>query len=199
MTMANSGGSAVIVVDVQRDFCAGGTLAANDTASLLQPLTKFIEAARDYGAIIFTQDWHPPEHASFKIHGGRWPVHCVAGSLAAELAPPLNALLADVIIKKGTSREGMGYSAFEETELAELLRQRGITHLGICGIATEYCVRATAMDAIRNGFKATLLTDLVRSVDASATEGVLSDISNAGIRLATSNAWLARRARVHRS
>src|SRR5271155_522791 len=114
---------ALIVVDVQRDFCAGGALSAADTLSLLQPLHNFIAAARHARVkIIFTQDWHPPNHSSFATQGGPWPVHCVAGSHGSELMPPLAAEAGDLVIHKGQTVEGAGYSGFESTLLSEKLR-----------------------------------------------------------------------------
>src|SRR5271170_3688980 len=94
--------SALIVVDVQRDFCEGGALAASDTLSLLGPLQQTIHAARSAGAaIVFTKDWHPASHSSFAPHGGLWPVHCVENSPGAELMPPIAASPADIIVHKG--------------------------------------------------------------------------------------------------
>src|SRR5271166_5514882 len=138
---------ALIVVDVQRDFCEGGALAAADTLTLLEPLRAFIAAARESGVkIAFTQDWHPPNHSSFQTEGGPWPVHCVAGSHGAELMPPLAAEAGDVMTRKGQTVDGAGYSGFEGTDLAEQLRALGVQEVAVCGVATEYCVRATAMD-----------------------------------------------------
>src|ERR1700686_3025836 len=102
--------SALVVVDVQRDFCEGGALAAANTLSLLPPLQKFIDEARRQGAlVVFTQDRHPSNYSSFKAHGGPWPVHCVAGTPGAELMPPLHASAEDVVIHKGVGVNGAGY------------------------------------------------------------------------------------------
>src|SRR5271155_1437212 len=139
---------ALIVVDVQRDFCEGGALAAADTLSLLGPLSHLVAAARRSGTkIVFTQDWHPPNHSSFAHEGGPWPVHCVAGSRGAELMPPLAAENGDLIIQKGQTVEGAGYSGFDNTSLATTLHELGVQEVAVCGVATEYCVRATALDA----------------------------------------------------
>src|SRR5438270_11488571 len=105
---------ALIVVDVQRDFCEGGSLAAKNTASLLKPLNEVIRAARRKArVIVFTQDWHPNDHASFKRNGGQWPDHCVASSLGAELMPPLIRQSTDLVVRKGEMRDADGYSPFE--------------------------------------------------------------------------------------
>src|SRR5271165_4918410 len=179
--------AALIVVDVQRDFCEGGALAAADTLSLLKPLQDCMDAARRAGAtVVFTQDWHPANHISFKSNGGPWPVHCVANSEGAELMPPLRVLpSSDVIVHKGVATDGAGYSGFESTGLAERLKKLGIERLGVCGIATEYCVRATALDGLQAGFETTVLSDVIRAVQASETPRVLAELSKAGARAAT--------------
>src|SRR6201998_955428 len=117
------GRAALIVVDVQRDFCEGGALAAADTLSVLEPLRKSIEAARKAGAVIvYTRDWHPENHSSFQGQGGPWPVHCVADSSGAQIMPPLQPGTDDVIVNKGVAVEGQGYSGFDDTGLAKRLK-----------------------------------------------------------------------------
>lgn len=183
--------AALIVVDVQRDFCEGGALAAADTLSLLKPLQECIEAARRAGAaIVYTQDWHPANHNSFRTNGGPWPVHCVANSPGAELMPPLQAGAGDVIIHKGVAVDGAGYSGFELTGLAERLRELKIESLGVSGIATEYCVRATALDGLQAGFQTMVLRDLIRAVQTSETPNVLAEMSKAGVKAATAAEWI---------
>jgi nicotinamidase-related amidase len=181
---------ALIVVDVQRDFCEGGALAASDTRSLLEPLCKFIAVARESGTkMVFTQDWHPPNHSSFQSQGGPWPVHCVAGSSGAELMPPLVPASGDWVIHKGVTVEGVGYSGFDSTTLVEKLRAQDVECVAVCGVATEYCVRATAMDAAKLGFRVAVLTDLVRPVRAAAVEATLRELATLGIDLTTSERW----------
>lgn len=183
--------SALIVVDVQRDFCQGGALAARDTLSLLKPLQECIESARQFGAVIvFTQDWHPAEHSSFTTTGGPWPVHCVANTPGAELMPPVSASKADVIIHKGVKADGPGYSGFELTGLGKELKERGVERIGVSGIATEYCVRATALDALYEGFDVTVLTDLIRAVEPSAARRVLTELRQRGAKTSLSAEWL---------
>jgi nicotinamidase/pyrazinamidase len=183
--------SALIVVDVQRDFCEGGALAAANTLSLLEPLQECIESARRAGAlIVFTRDWHPANHNSFQVNGGPWPVHCVAGSDGAELMPPLRVKAGDVMIHKGVGADGAGYSGFENTGLAERLRELGIERLGVSGIATEYCVRATALDGLKAGFETVVLTDAIRAVDANETAAVLAEMTKAGAKTETAGEWL---------
>ena len=176
--------SALIVVDVQNDFCEGGALAAADTASLIEPLHQYVEAARRKGAVIvYTQDWHPVEHSSFQKNDGPWPVHCVAGSEGAELKAPLRASAGDVLIHKGVAIHGPGYSGFESTELADRLRSLGVERVLLSGIATEYCVRATALDALKEGFETLIVRDLVRAVDPEQTAAVLEELQNAGAKI----------------
>jgi len=180
------GKTALIVVDVQRDFCEGGALQGADTLSLMQPLKECIDASRRGGVVIvYTQDWHPANHSSFQKNGGRWPVHCVAGSRGAELMDPLQPEASDVILHKGEPVDGEGFSGFDGTELRKTLRAMDVERVFVAGIATEYCVRATAMDALREGFKVFVVGDLVRSVDAIQTAKVLAEMAAAGVKSAT--------------
>jgi len=184
--------SALVVVDVQRDFCEGGALAAANTLSLLPPLQKFIaEAKRQGSLVVFTQDWHPANHSSFKENGGPWPVHCVAGTPGAELMPPLAASKEDLVIHKGVGINGAGYSGFDETSLLRQLQDQGITRVGVAGIATEYCARATALDALKAGFDTTVLEDLIRAVQDREAPHVLAELRQVGVKLENSAAWIA--------
>ncbi len=183
--------TAMIVVDVQRDFCAGGALAAWDTPSLLAPLQECINAARRSGVtIIFTQDWHPSNHSSFQANGGKWPIHCVENTPGAELMPPLRPAAGDIVIHKGTAVDGEGYSGFDSTGLESRLREWKVGRVSVAGIATEYCVRATALDANRAGLETILLTDLIRPVEENAAPKVLTELGRAGVQLMPSPRWL---------
>jgi nicotinamidase/pyrazinamidase len=181
---------ALIVVDLQRDFCEGGALAASNTLSLLAPLQSFIARARDAGVrIVFTQDWHPLNHSSFAENGGPWPVHCLAGSRGAELMPPVEASPGDLEVRKGQAVDGAGYSGFEGTGLRRKLQELKVESVAVCGVATEYCVRATAMDAKQAGLRVAVLTDLIRSV-SSAQGPTLRELAGLGIEPVESQAWL---------
>jgi nicotinamidase/pyrazinamidase len=183
--------AALIVVDVQRDFCEGGALASADTLSLLKPLQETIEAARRAkAAIVYTKDWHPEDHGSFHTHGGPWPVHCAADSAGAELMPPLKALADEIVVHKGVHKHGAGYSGFELTGLEERLKKLGVKRLAVTGIATEYCVRATALDGLRAEFETVVLTDLIRAVQPAETPKVLDELKKAGAKTATAADWL---------
>jgi nicotinamidase/pyrazinamidase len=189
--MSKAKNSALIVVDVQRDFCEGGALAASDTLSLLAPLQKTIEAARRAGAtIVFTKDWHPASHSSFDPHGGPWPVHCVENSGGAELMPPIAAWPGDIIVHKGIPVDGAGYSGFDDTGLASQLAGRGISNVAVAGIATEYCVRATALDAAAAGFSAVVLEDVIRAVKPVEAKKILSELKNSGVGVEKAEQWL---------
>lgn len=182
---------ALLVVDVQRDFCEGGQLAAADTASLLEPLNSAIVQARKLDIpVVFTQDWHPANHHSFVINGGRWPIHCVAGSLGANLEPSLEIEPDDLVIHKGQAIGKEGYSAFESDILPQQMHSRTIEALAVCGIATDFCVRATALDAAIFGFKTCVLVDLTRAVYPAAVEKIFGEMQKAGIRLMQSRDWL---------
>lgn len=182
---------ALIVVDVQRDFCEGGALAASDTRSLLAPLQSFIAEARGAGVkIVFTQDWHPANHSSFARNGGPWPVHCVAGTRGAELMPPIEAGAGDLEIRKGQEVDGAGYSGFENTGLRAKLQELHVESVAVCGVATEYCVRATARDAKQAGLQAAVLTDLIRPVSAAATGPTLRELTGLRIAPVESQSWL---------
>ena len=182
---------ALIVVDVQRDFCEGGALAAADTLSLLAPLQGCIDAARRAKvAIVFTKDWHPSDHSSFETSGGPWPAHCVAGTSGAELMPPLQAEPGEVVIHKGAHVDGAGYSGFELTGLENRLQELHIDCVGVTGIATEYCVRATTLDALHHGLRVSVLSDLIRPVNPSETSKVLQELQNAGVQISTAKEWL---------
>jgi len=184
--------TALIVVDVQRDFCEGGSLAAANTLSLLQPLQRFVEEARRQGMlVVYTQDWHPEKHSSFQANGGPWPVHCVAGQAGAELMQPLSAEVGDMVIHKGVGADGAGYSGFDETPLEKELRGKGITCVGVTGIATEYCVRATALDAKKAKFETVVLEDLIRSVQEKDAPKVLEELRAAGVKVEKSAEWMA--------
>ena len=185
------GKAALIVIDVQRDFCEGGALAAADTLSLLKPLEKCIDEARRVGAVIvYTRDWHPDDHSSFVASGGPWPVHCVANTRGSEFMPPLKPEEGDIIISKGIPIDGPGYSGFDDTGLAERLGQSGVNRIGVTGIATEYCVRATALDAAKAGFETAVLRDLVRAVQPEETPKVLSDLERAGVKNEKAEEWI---------
>jgi nicotinamidase/pyrazinamidase len=173
--------AALVIVDFQNDFTPGGALAVQDGDAIADPINELIDAG-GFELVIATRDWHPPDHGSFAIHDGRWPVHCVAGSHGAQLHPSLRADRVDLILDKGTDPTTEGYSAFEGTELESLLRTRGIDELTICGLATDYCVKSTALDALGAGFAVRIDSRCVRGVDSQPgdSDRALDELREAG-------------------
>jgi nicotinamidase/pyrazinamidase len=163
---------ALIVVDVQRDFLPGGALGVAGGEEVIPVLNRCAAECDRRGLPVFaTQDWHPPDHCSFQAQGGPWPVHCVAGTSGAELAPALALPQRTHIVSKATTREKDAYSAFQDTDLTLRLRQLGCRRVLIGGLATDYCVRATALDALQAGFEVVVLLDAIRPVEASPGDG----------------------------
>ena len=176
--------TALIAVDVQRDFLPGGALAVPDGDAVIAPLLR-IAAVVD--VVIATRDWHPLQHMSFTVRGGHWPEHCVQNTPGAEVTSQI-ASSADVIISKGDDPAVDAYSGFDGTGLAELLRERGVSRVIIGGLATDYCVRATALDAVAAGFETVVAADAVRAVNIHLgdEDAALEDLLAAGVRLWTS-------------
>jgi nicotinamidase/pyrazinamidase len=162
---------ALIIIDVQNDFCPGGSLAVTGGNEVVPVLNQYIEQfARAKLPIFATRDWHPENTRHFKIHGGLWPPHCIQGTKGAEFRADL-ALPDDVVIvSAGMAPDEEGYSGFDGKDgngagLADLLRARGVERVFVGGLATDYCVKETVLDALRHGFKAVLLEDAVRGVN----------------------------------
>ncbi len=163
---------ALVVVDVQSDFCPGGRLAVPGGDAVVEPLRRAIEHFSRRGLPVFyTRDWHPADHCSFVEQGGAWPAHCVADSKGAEFHPRLPVSPFAVVVSKGTSRDREAYSGFEGTDLLEELRVRGISRLVVGGLAADFCVKATVLDALREGFAVVVLKDATRPVDLKPGDG----------------------------
>lgn len=172
--------TALIVVDVQNDFAdPNGSLYVSEGEKVVPVINSEIRRARQAGApVVYTQDWHPPSTPHFEKDGGIWPVHCVQGTWGAELHPDLE-VVGDVV-KKGTGGED-GYSGFtvrdptsgetEATQLEQMLRQRGVVRAVVVGLATDYCVKDTAIDAAAKGFETTVLSEAMRAVNIEAHDG----------------------------
>jgi nicotinamidase/pyrazinamidase len=178
----SDGSTGLIVVDVQNDFCPGGALGVAGGDRLGPAIAAAAERA---GTVVATRDLHPAGHVSFSERGGPWPAHCVAGTPGVELHPSVSGMRFDRVQDKGTDPERDAYSGFDGTDLAEYLRDRGVRRVLVVGLATDYCVRATALDAIREGFETTVLTDAVAAVDVEAGDGerALAEVRDAGARL----------------
>jgi nicotinamidase/pyrazinamidase len=186
--------TALVVVDVQNDFAdPNGSLYVRDAGAIIGVVNAAVETAQRAGAnVIYTQDWHPPDTPHFAKDGGTWPVHCVAGTWGAELHPDLVVSGSGERVRKGTSGED-GYSGFtmadpatgetSSTGLHELLRSRGVERLVVVGLATDYCVKATALDGVRLGYPTVVLHDGVRPVDLEPGDGErsLAEMREAGV------------------
>ncbi len=180
-------GDALIIVDVQQDFLPGGALGVRGGDLVIAPPNHYAKEFERRGLPIFaTRDWHPPDHCSFRDRGGMWPAHCIAGTSGAALSPRLLLPPGTHIISKGTLSGSEAYSGFQGTDLAARLSERGCRRLFIGGLATDYCVRATALDALKAGFDVVVLGDAIRSVDARPGDGAraLATMMAEGARVA---------------
>jgi nicotinamidase/pyrazinamidase len=176
---------AFLIIDFQNDFTPGGALGVDGGDEIAGRLNELAADPR-FELVAATRDWHPPDHGSFREQGGIWPVHCVQGTQGAELHPGLVRGRIDVVVDKGQDPATEGYSGFEATLLEELLRAHGVDHVTIGGIATDYCVKNTALDALRLGFGVTVDRDAVRAVEVEPGDGerALGEIEEAGGEIA---------------
>jgi nicotinamidase/pyrazinamidase len=159
------GGDALLVVDVQRDFLPGGSLAVPGGDAILAPLNACIERFDALRLPVFaSRDWHPPDHASFQARGGPWPAHCVAGGPGADFPAALHLPATAGIVSKGCRVERDAYSAFDETDLHPRLQAQGVQRLVVAGLATDYCVLATVIDACALGYSVVVLQDAIAAV-----------------------------------
>ncbi|NJE47171.1 nicotinamidase [Thermococcus sp. GR7] len=173
---------ALIVVDMQRDFMPGGALPVPDGDKIIPRVNEYIRKFKERGALIVaTRDWHPEDHISFMDQGGPWPKHCVQNTPGAEFVVELPEDA--VIISKAADPDKEAYSGFEGTNLAEILKEKGVKRVYVCGVATEYCVKATALDAVRHGFETYLLRDAVRGIDPEDEENALRELEQAGVKV----------------
>lgn len=170
---------ALLIIDVQSDFLATGALAVPGGDQVIEPINALARDPR-FAVVIATRDWHPPDHSSFAGQGGAWPEHCVRDTPGAQLHTDLERGAIDAVIDKGTAPDGEGYSAFESPELRELLRREHVDAVTITGLATDFCVRATAADALREGLTVTLVTAGMRGIDPETSAAALRELSEAG-------------------
>lgn len=165
-------GDALVIVDLQNDFLPGGSLAVPDGDAVVAPLNRAIELFNGHGLPVFaTRDWHPPGHCSFRDQGGPWPPHCVAGSRGAAFAAALNLPGRAEIVSKATQPDRDAYSGFQDTDLDVRLRTAGVGRLYVGGLATDYCVLNTVLDARAAGYDVVLLSDAVRPVEVQPGDG----------------------------
>jgi len=194
---------ALVVIDVQNDFCPGGALAVADGDAILEPVNQLISR---FEHVVLTQDWHPAGHSSFaSSHAGKapfdmvtmaygmqtlWPDHCVQGTVGADFHPGLAWTKAEMVIRKGFRPEIDSYSAFFEndhatrTGLAGYLRERGITKVTLCGLATDFCVAFSAVDAVASGFETAVVLAACRGIDLGGSMVAMTDkMKAAGVQL----------------
>lgn len=177
---------ALIVVDVQNDFCPGGALAVTEGDKVVAPLNKLIEEFLERGEPVFkSRDWHPAKTRHFAEYGGTWPVHCVQGTKGAEFHPDLVDDIHIRLISKGLGDED-SYSAFDGTDLALQLRRLGVEEVWVGGLATDYCVKNTVLDALKERFRVKALEDAMRPVDVNPGDGerAIEEMRQAGAEIA---------------
>jgi nicotinamidase/pyrazinamidase len=200
--------TALILIDVQPDFLPGGPLAVPDGDAVIPVINRIVDR---FDLVVATQDWHPPTHGSFAAnHPGHrpgdvidlnglpqvlWPTHCVRGTPGAALAPALDGDRIEAIFRKGTDPAVDSYSGLfdnghrRSTGLADYLRGRGVTAVAVCGLATDYCVKFTALDAVAQGFHVTLIEDASRGVNLRPGDvaAAVEQLRQAGVRVARSD------------
>lgn len=184
--MSSEEKKALIVVDVQNDFCPGGSLAVANGDEVVAPLNKLIKEFLDRGEPVYkTRDWHPKQTKHFAVYGGTWPVHCVQGTRGAEFHPGLSDDPRVTIISKGIDESADGYSGFDGTNLAESLREEGVEEVWVGGLATDYCVKHTVLDALREGFEVKVLADAMRAVNIKPDDGqqAIKEMREAGAEI----------------
>ena len=184
--MSSGAKKALIVVDVQNDFCPGGSLAVAHGDEVVAPLNKLMKEFLDRGEPVFkTRDWHPAKTKHFADYGGTWPVHCVQNTPGAEFHAGLSDDLRVTIISKGIDETADGYSGFDGTDLARTLREQGVKEVWVGGLATDYCVKHTVLDALRQGFTVKALADAMRPVNVDPNDGeqAIEEMRNAGAEL----------------
>jgi nicotinamidase/pyrazinamidase len=191
MTMDERG--ALLIVDVQNDFCPGGALQVPNGDRVIAPINLAVERFVAAGLpVLASRDWHLPVTRHFRQYGGSWPVHCVQGTKGAAFHHELRLPAGTLVLSKGIDPEKDGYSAFEGVSedgrsLGSIVATLTIRHLYLAGLATDYCILFTAREALRSGLTVTVLTDAVAGVDATpgASDLALKELSCAGARLAT--------------
>ncbi len=179
MSVTLGPGDALLIVDPQIDFCPGGALGVPGGDGIFPAVNR---AAGKAPLVVASRDWHPADHISFRARGGPWPVHCQAGTRGAEFYPTLDESRIQNVVSKGTDRDREAYSAFDGTDLAGWLREQHVQRLLVGGLATDYCVRASVLDARREGFEVMVLEDGIGAVDVKPGDGerALAEMRQAG-------------------
>jgi nicotinamidase/pyrazinamidase len=180
---------ALIVVDVQNDFCPGGTLAVAHGNEVVAPLNALIDEFLENGEPVYeSRDWHPAQTKHFEAYGGTWPVHCVQNTKGAEFHPQLRQDPRITVVSKGLGDTDC-YSAFDETDLTSQLKQQGVEEVWVGGLATDYCVKNTVLDALKNGFEVKAIENAMRAVEVNPGDGerALQHMREAGADVVATN------------
>ena len=181
MEQRNTDERALLLVDIQNDFCEGGSLEVPNASDILPVVNNLINGARASGqTIIASRDWHTVDHSSFEDRGGPWPPHCIQDTEGAAFHPELALPDEAVRVSKGTGFDTDAYSAFDGTQLNNYLDRHGIRHLTVVGLALDVCVRATVLDALENGFSVELVADGTRAVKQEEAGDVFEELRVAG-------------------
>lgn len=175
---------ALLIIDTQNDFLPGGALAVPGGDEILGRVAELVDSGR-FDLVVATRDWHPPDHGSFREQGGPWPPHCVQGTPGAELHESLPARDIDFVVDAGYEPGLEGYSGFEATPLEAILREREIERVTVVGLATDYCVKHTALDALSAGFDVVVDRGGIRGIEAEPgdVERALAELTQAGATL----------------
>jgi nicotinamidase/pyrazinamidase len=183
--------AAFVLVDIQNDFCPGGALAVAEGDQIVEVVNRLM---RLFPLVISTQDWHPANHISFKEQGGPWPPHCVQRTRGAELHPALETEPIAYYFRKASSPDRDAYSEFEGVDengrtLDETLKSRNVKRIYVAGLATDYCVLATVLDGLKNGYEVFAITDAMRAVNVNPDDGrkALEEMARNGARLVVSD------------
>jgi nicotinamidase/pyrazinamidase len=185
---------ALVLVDIQNDFCPGGALAVPEGDEVIGPANELIH---DFmirkSPIVLTRDWHPANHLSFQEEGGAWPAHCVAGTPGAEFHPRLKVPRSARIISKAMTADREAYSGFEGTDLADLLKEHEIDTVIVAGLATDYCVKNTVLDALAHGFQVRVVREGIRAVNVKPADEkkALDEMVSAGAQMVSLREALA--------
>lgn len=178
---------ALIVVDVQVDFCPGGSLAVPDGDEIIPVVNRLVRLFEEKGGlVVFSRDWHPQHHKSFKEEGGVWPPHCVQNTKGAEFHPDLFLPDSAVVVSKATDLSREAYSAFDGTGLSETLRAAGTKRVFVCGLATDFCVKSTAMDDKKLGYDTYVILDASRGINEESVQKSLEEMKETGIKVVKS-------------
>lgn len=180
---------ALVVVDPQNDFLPGGSLAVPDGNRIFEPINRIMPL---FPYVVASRDWHPRNHRYFQAFGGPWPFHCLAGTPGAQFSPLLHVQDVDEVVSKGTDPQTDGYSAFAGTALAERLHSHGVRRIFVAGLATDYCVKCTTLDARDAGFDAVVVTDAIAGIDVAPgdVDRALEAMRARGVRFVDSSALM---------